>query len=40
LTNGESDDGGFDELVEFIPNRRFSLDHSRGLQARIPGGLR
>ena len=24
LTNGESDDGGFDELVEFMPNRRFS----------------
>ena len=24
LTNGESDDGGFDELVESIPNRRFS----------------
>src|SRR3954451_16262977 len=22
--NGESDDGGFDELVEFIPNRRFN----------------
>jgi hypothetical protein len=25
LTNGEpDDDGGFDELVEFMPNRRFS----------------
>ena len=24
LVNGESDDGGFDELVEFMPNRRFS----------------
>ena len=24
FVNGESDEGGFDELVEFIPNRRFN----------------
>jgi hypothetical protein len=24
LVNGESDDGGFEELVESIPNRRFN----------------
>jgi hypothetical protein len=24
LVNGESDDGGFDEFVEFMPNRRFN----------------
>ena len=37
LVNGESDDGGLDELVEFMPNRRFSSafsDSSAATRAR------
>jgi hypothetical protein len=36
LVNGESDDGGFDEFVEFIPNRRFNSAFSASNAATRP----